>query len=864
MQIIDLRINHLLNPLGFTLDKARASWKVENARGTSQKEARLEVAMDAYFAQPLYDSGWCDGLDSLGTEIPILLSEQTRYYWHVYIKTDAGEEACSDAAWFETGKEKMTGSFITAKQPEAGVSLRYEKHFELQSLPVCARLYACGLGFYEAYLNENKVGNEYLCPGLNAYDQWIQVQTFDVLKDLRCGDNTIHALTGDGLYAGRFGFEGGKKHIYGEHQCFACDLVLTYENGRQEVVSTQKDWAISTSIIRFSDLYDGEIIDEQNKDLQTLETALEEIDREKLMPRLSLPIIEKETIKPVALIHTPAGETVLDMGQNMVGWLTFINRAPKGAKLVIQHGEILQDGNFYNKNLRVAKQEFVYVSDGTVKEVRPHFTFYGFRYAKLIGWEHIDINDFTGRVLYSDMTRTGWIETSDSKVNRLFENVIWGQKGNFVDVPTDCPQRDERMGWTGDAQLYCATAAYNMDTYAFMKKYCHDMKLEQRKLSGMTPMVVPMAGLEGGGACAWADAATIIPWTVYSQTGDKGILEEAYEGMKSWADYIYQQDIASGGSFLWTTGFHFGDWLAMDGENPHFPTGGTEIPYISSCYYLISTEIVGMAARTLGLDEAEIYEERTEKIRSAIYREYFTPTGRLALSNQTAYALALHCHIAPKEQQARVAADFNNKLEKDGGYLKTGFVGTPLLCRMLSDYGYNKMAYKLLLNENMPSWLHCVNLGATTIWEKWDSVLPDGHMNPEGMNSLNHYAYGSIAEWMYRNMGGIRETSVGFRTVRIVPQPDERMEWAKIRYDSAAGCIQSNWEYTSSGIVYHIQLPFNVTGDIEIAVEANQKVTVNGQEAAYCGATWSKTPTGHICSIPAKSGSYHIEVNERK
>lgn len=901
IRIVNQRTNHIENPLGYTLNIPSLSWQVEGAKGHRQTAGKVEVALDEGFEQIVFTAEG-EQADSLATRVQAELLETTRYYWRVQLTTDAGEEAQSDIAWFETGKKTLDGMFLTAKieekqvepcktedkgieedtaettkqingietekdtleQPkknegtENQVSLEYEKKFTLQELPVKARAYVCGLGFYECYLQDKKIGEEYLAPGLNGYDSWIQVQTYDILPYLQQGENAFSALTGDGLYKGRFGFEGGRDKIYGERQCFACDIVLTYGDGRVEEISTDETWKIRASKVKFSNIYDGEVWDDTFESTEYFTVMEEPVDKTKLMPRLSLPVLEMEQRKPVEVIKTPAGETVLDMGQNMVGWLSFRNHLPKGHQVTFQFGEILQDGNFYNENLRVAKQEFTYISDGKKKEVRPHFTFYGFRYVKVNNWTgELSLEDFTGRVLYSGMKRTGFVETSNAKVNRLFSNVIWGQKGNFVDVPTDCPQRDERMGWTGDAEVFCGTAAFNMDIYPFMMKYCHDMKLEQRKQDGVTPMVVPSVGMQGGGCCAWADAATVIPWTVYEHSGDPGILEESYEGMKAWAEHIYKEDEKSGGHRLWTTGFHFGDWLAMDGEDPRFPTGGTEVYFICSCYYLMSTRIVADAAKVLGKkEEAESFGKRAEEIREAIRREYFTPNGRLALSNQTAYALALYCGLAEEEQVERLSDDFEKRMEKDNGYLKTGFVGTPLLCRELSDHGHNGMAYKLLLNEELPSWLYCVNMGATTIWERWNSVMPDGHMNPEGMNSLNHYSYGAIAEWMYRNMGGINETEPGFRKVRIAPMPDERIEWAKVSYASASGTIVSNWQYqekeAGKELIYEIELPFGVSGNIEIGTAGAKKVTVNGEEY----------PVAELLVLPeAESGSFTICVS---
>jgi alpha-L-rhamnosidase len=570
---------------------------------------------------------------------------------------------------------------------------------------------------------------------------------------------------------------------------------------------------------------------------------------------LSLPVVVKEELKPIEVIITPAGETVLDMGQNMVGWIQFKTNAPKGSEIVLQYAELLQEGNFYQDNLRTAKAEHRYISNGEESIVRPHFTFYGFRYVKVSGWNgEVNKEDFTGCVLYSDMDQTGSIETSNPLVNRLFLNALWGQKGNFLDVPTDCPQRDERMGWTGDAQVFSGTAAFNMDTYAFFNKYGYDLAQEQAALDGMVPMVVPMATVKGGGSSAWGEAATVIPWNVYLHYGDKAILEQQFESMKGWVDFIKRADDASGAKRLWTTGFHFGDWLALDGEDPNSPMGGTETAFISSAYYCYSSMLVAKAARVIGKDEiAQEYEELSNEVRAAIRAEYFTSTGRLALNTQTALVVSLFMDLVPEEHRDRLATDLHERLKKDKNHLKTGFVGTPYLCRVLSENGNNDLAYTLLLNKDYPSWLYAVTMGATTIWERWNSVLPDGKISGTDMNSLNHYAYGSIVEWLYRNVAGINpvEDKPGFRHVRLAPQPDYRLKYAKATLDSAAGLYESQWELNEEGqLKFRFVIPFNTTATVELPDALLVNVLVNGRPLKEVEVSASQ-----------RGGQVHVELN---
>lgn len=841
MRIIKMKTNHIVNPLGFKLNNPTVSFIVDDTVATKQEAAQIKVALDYNFEEVIYDSGKNSEIDSLGFVLPIKLEPCTRYYWQVTVWANNGDSATSETSWFETAKmtEKWDGSWITPDM-DRDIHPLLSKSFSLEKEVKEARAYISGLGLYELEINDIKAGNEYLSPNFNAYDKWIQYQTYDITNSLALGENNINVILGNGLYKGNFGFEGGLDNIYGDKFALICDIVIKFTDGSSKVVSTDTSWIARESKIKSSTIYNGEVYDATFVADKTYKVKNIDIDMNKLTERLSLPVVIKEEIKPIDIIKTPLGETVLDMGQNMTGWVKFKINAPKGTNVLLQYGEILQEGNFYRDNLREAKAEYTYISDGKEACVRPHFTYYGFRYVKITGWYgEVKKEDFTGCVVYSDMDTTGYIETSNPLVNKLFSNAMWGQKGNFLDVPTDCPQRDERMGWTGDAQVFCNTASFNMDTYAFFSKYGYDLAKEQEKTKGMVPMVVPDPKMSQGCSSAWGDAATIIPWTVYLQYGDKAILENQFESMKSWVDFMKREDEQNGGNRLWDSGFHFGDWLALDGENPNIPVGGTEESFIASAYYSYSAKLVSKVAKILGKEkEAQEYEELSNEVRQAIIDEFFTKNGRLALKNQTAYIVALYMDLVPEEFIERVARDLNNRLLKDKGYLKTGFVGTPYICKVLSKYGYNEMAYKLLLNKECPSWLYPITMGATTIWERWDSVLPDGKINPQGMNSLNHYAYGSILEWMYRVMAGINPTEEkpGFRHIKLEPMPDYRFKYVKARYDSPVGRYISEWKIKEDGSLYFkFEVPFNATATLSLPDADLNSVTVNGRRLEESG-----------------------------
>lgn len=863
MKIIRMKTNRIVNPLGFYMEQPSLSYVVTDTGAKRQEYARIRIALDEQLQLTIFDTGMQKDIDSLSYVPQITLKPRTRYYWQVEVWGDNKEHAISEVAWFETSKmnEKWQAQWIKPAMENHWHPV-LSHSFQLNSELASARAYVCGLGLYEMEINGQKAGEEYLAPGFNAYHKWLQYQTYDITDLLRKGSNRIDVLLGNGLYKGRFGFEGDSNtEIYGNEFALLCEIKLTYTDGTTETIGTDTNWSAARSNIIDGNIYDGEVVDStlSSEEIYSVESI--DIGYDRLRARLSLPVVIKQQLKPQAIIHTPAGETVLDMGQNMVGWLRFCTAAPAGTIIKLLHGEVLQDGNFYNENLRTAKAEFIYTADGQERVVQPRFTYYGFRYVKVEGWPgELNIEDFTGCVLYSDMEEIGNITTDNELVNSLFQNALWGQRGNFLDVPTDCPQRDERMGWTGDAQVFSGTACFNMDTQAFFAKYGYDMWREQEDRGGMVPMVVPAANVNGGGSSAWGDAATIIPWNVYLHYGDKGILEQQFNSMKAWVDYIITSDEQSGGHRLWTTGFHFGDWLALDGPDPDSPMGGTDTHFIASAYYKYSSEIVAKAAKVLGESElATYYEKISNEVKRAIEQEFFTPTGRLALNTQTAYAVALYMDLVPDYALDKVLSAFGVRLKLDRNHLRTGFVGTPYLNFALSHYGKNSLAYTLLLNDDYPSWLYAVKLGATTIWERWNSILPDGKISSSGMNSLNHYAYGAIVEWMYRTVAGINplEEAPGFRRALLSPKPDFRLKHVSAELHSAAGLYKSGWSFDEQGrLTMTFDIPFHCTASVCLPRGDIHTIQIN-QQTLEAGRFLAKQQ-GEDLLLELDSGHYVI------
>lgn len=856
MRIDNLRTNHLENPLGYKIDQLSLSWSVKEAKGSFAVKTRVWIALDAGMKQLVHDSGERTDISSADYSPEITLQPGTRYFWQVQVWDDAADTGKSLVAWFETA----------APLHDMWIRAPFDKHIQpllrrcfcTDKRVVRARLYICGLGLYEAYLNGEKIGEEYLTPYYHDYNLWLQYQTFDVTAQIQEGENCLGVMLGDGWYKGWFGDTAHIQEIYGEDCRLCCELHLMMEDGSTQLLVSDETWQCAPSAVMQSSIYDGEVYDSRKEIPHWAEICCEydsfvpavscQTSGVQLTPRMSLPVRIMETIKPISLIRTPADEWVLDFGQEFTGWVTFFCEEPADAEICFQHGEILQNGCFFNENLRTAKAEYRYISDGTARTVRPHFTFFGFRYVKVQGIKAVKLDYFTGCVLHSQMEQIGCVETSNEKVNRLFLNALWGQKSNFLDVPTDCPQRDERMGWTGDAQIFAGTASLNMYTPVFFSKYLYDMRLEQKTLGGSVPNMVPNVARQvqsilkkagkvdaqekicDHGCCAWADAATVIPWTVYMAFADRTLLSQQYANMKLWVDYIRKVDQERcGGRYLWTDGFQFADWLALDNFHKDSCFGATDSDLVASAYYYYSVSLTAKAAETLQkTQDAAYYADLAEKIKTAFLNEFYTRTGRLAQQTQTALALVLWLDLIPEGARQRQIDALMERLEAENMHLTTGFVGTPLLCPVLTENGHPEAAYTLLLNETYPGWLYEINMGATTVWERWNSVLPDGSISDTGMNSLNHYAYGSIVEWMYRYMCGLKQQTAGYKCLSIRPYPDRRLDWAKMSYACVYGTIRSEWEWKGDGILYTVEIPFDTSAVFTLGKSASV-MTVNGR-----------------------------------
>ncbi len=686
------------------------------------------------------------------------------------------------------------------------------KEFASEKEIKSATLQISGLCCYEAKINGARVSDYVLAPGWTTYNARLQYQIYDVTQLIAAGQNIIEVGAGKG-----WRFHAVPKQTTDELSCdeiaiIAC-LSIEYSDNSKDIIYTDSDWLVKRSKILYSNMYNGETYDANAESGESFNAAAFSHPKEILIPQEGEIIKEQERLTGGKLFKTPKGETVIDFKQEITGYLEIRIRGKKGDKVLIKHFEMLdKKGNVYTENLRSARQELTIICSGEEFVYKPSFTFFGFRFIEISGMSVVNADDFTAVAVYSDMRRIGYFECSDPLLNKLYENIIWGQRGNFLDVPTDCPQRDERLGWTGDAQVFARVAAMNYDVGKFFKKWLGDMRAEQFD-GGRIPHVIPRITWDGDSATAWADASCIVPWQVYLNYGDESILAENFELMKNWVDFMARRarkDHVDGkfkGSmnpYLWNCDGHFGDWLAVGVDNDKSPDY-TSHHLIATAYFAYSTEILAKAGRILGKDMS-FYEELHENIAEAFALEYLYPDGTSKTRTQTACVLAISFKLTNNmENLCKQLVE----IVREKGCLMTGFVGTPYLLHSLDTAGETALAYDLIFRKEYPSWLYPVTMGSTTMWERWNSLKPDGSFADKGMNSFNHYAYGAVGDWMYGTIAGINydEKSPGFKNILFKPVPDSRLTYAKATLMSNYGEIVSSWSKIDSLIEYTFVVP---------------------------------------------------------
>lgn len=700
-------------------------------------------------------------------------------------------------------------------------------------VPVFRRLFSCGKplrsavlevtcdGVYEAVLNGRRVGSFILAPGWTEYRKRLQVQCYDV-KDLLDEENTLEITVANGWYRRTNApWTGTKNPDEFLPAMLIAALRLVYEDGSEETILTDGSWEVSESTVTLSGIFIGEDVD-MTLTLSYVPAVTCDYPKSMLIPQEGPEVHEQETVWPRASFRTPRGEWVIDFGQNLTGYMAFEMNAHAGEKLSLSTAEVLdKDGNFYTGNYRSARSQLYYVCKEGRQSYKPRFTFFGFRYLRIDeAPEGFTADQIHAVVLHSEMKRTGWLDSSDPMLNQLFSNIIWSQKGNYLDIPTDCPQRDERYGWTGDGQIFCRAATLQYDVRQFFRKWLADVRAAQYE-NGWVPEVVPSLTAYKPGGGAWSDAVTIIPWQLYQTYGDLSFLSDMYDAMVRWIAYI---PTVSTTEDLWTGCWTYGDWLALDWPEGYVPAnielskrGYSNDDLICSAFYANSVDVVIRAGKLLDKDVSK-YEALHARIAAA-YKARF----RDQLNTQTEKVLTLHFNLSDDPQA--LADALAEQIRACGMKLQTGLVGTPYLLHELSRYGYTEIAWSLLLRKEYPGWLYPVSKGATTMWEHWDGIKPDGTFWDDDMNSYNHYAYGSVADWVFGVACGIQPAKPGYAAVRIEPHPDPRLNSLSAILDTVHGRIRSFWKYTDSGIRYEIDTPVRT----EIVIDGKSRIVEKGQ-----------------------------------
>ena len=812
MKLYDFRTEYRENPIGLTDKAPRFSWKIE-----SEEQNTIQTAYEIHVTDEKGNVVWNSGKKASDQSVLIpyegeTLADEMLYKVEVSVADNHGNVESIEGT-FETGifdNTEFIAKMITSDFSEEETACPvFGKTFAIDKKVKKARLFATAHGVYEVTLNGQTVGDYRMAPGWTSYHNRLQYQIYDVTEQL-AAENEIAITVGNGWYKGILGFYC-QPNQYGTQTGAFAELHVEYEDGSKDVIATDETWSVKTGEIRYSEIYMGETIDTDAPEIAEGNVVVKDFDKAVLTAQENEPVRITEKIAGKELIVTPKGERLVDFGQIVTGVVEVHVKGEKGQKIVIRHAEVLdKDGNFYPETLRQAKSIDTFICNGEEQIFRPHFTFHGFRYICVEGMEEFTADQFIACVTHSDMEKTGDFNCSNKKVNQLQSNITWSQRDNFLDIPTDCPQRDERLGWTGDAQVFSWTAAFNRNTALFYTKWMRDVAAESSLEKGVPHVVPDILGQYS--SSAWSDVAVIVPWVVYQIYGDKGILEENWKCMHEWVDYIKNNCEENG---LWQSGFQYGDWLALDKEESADRTGATDKYMIANAYYLYVTELVKKTAEVLGKDEeAKKYADLYETTLDAFQREYYTETGRIVSETQTGAIISLYFNLAREKDRKRILNTLLTNIANHKNHLATGFVGTPYICHTLSENGAHEMAATLFMKEDYPSWLYAVNMGATTIWERWNSIKPDGTFDESGMNSLNHYAYGSVGDWMYRKVAGLSQLEPGYKKFQVKPMFVKGIEDWGTEFESVYGKIVSNTSCKNGKIHVHVEVPANTTAVI--------------------------------------------------
>ncbi|PVH72062.1 glycoside hydrolase family 78 protein [Cadophora sp. DSE1049] len=872
--IVRVRLEHHREALGIGEPAPRISWSFEgDARNWAQTAYEIEITDPDAGVSKIYKEKSADSVLVPWPGAPLQTGRPVSIRVRAYGSCSGPGTAWSESVAVEAGLLERIDWFgsklISAARecdPEAPKRpFLLRRKFISPGLIRRARLYITAQGVYEAHVNGQRVGTQVLAPGWTSYSHHLAYQTFDVTHLVQSGQNVLAAQVAEGWFCGRLGFFGGKRNIWGQTMGLIAKLVLTGANGDVTVISTDSEWRSGTGAIQTSEIYDGEVCDLQLEPDGWLTIQCDDSSWEGVvtlpLPCGTLvapdgpPVREVQKLKAVSTFKSPSGKTIVDFGQNLVGWARVSLSGPKGHVVKLLYTEVLEDGEAATRPLRGCKATDTITLSGRDHLWEPKFTFHGFRYIQIDGWPHpseFKLDDITAIVIHTDMMQTGWFECSNPLLNKLHQNIRWGIKGNFLSIPTDCPQRDERLGWTGDIHVFAPTANYYYDTCGMLLSWSKDLAAEQlADGSGIPPFFCPNVFLDDPKVptAIWGDAIVGLPWDLYKSFGDTNILSQHMMSMQAWVDRGIVRDDTTD---LWREdSYQFSDWLDPKAPSDEPGNSTTDPNLVANAFLIHITTIMSRISLALNLTAlSKHYASSVLKLKVAFQNRYITPEGRVVADTQTALALCIHFDLFASPAQQSVAASRLRSLILRNSRFKiaTGFAGTPLIGHALSKIGASQLFYRMLYHKKSPSWLYQITMGATTMWERWDSMLPDGSLNPGEMTSFNHYALGAVADWMHSNIAGLTCIEPGWRMFRVAPIPGGDLEFANAAFISPYGKIEVGWRIDAGKFHMSVAVPPNTRAEIVLpgAGAVGNVIMVgsgkHGFETEYVKPEWPPLP----------------------
>ncbi|MDX3672810.1 family 78 glycoside hydrolase catalytic domain [Streptomyces europaeiscabiei] len=845
--LVSVRFEHRVDALGIGTPEPRLSWQVRTD-DPAWRQTAYEMELDGD------TTAHVDSAEQVLVPWPFTpLASRSGASVRIRVACGTRWSDWSAPATVETGllrPDDWTARFITPHRHGAldAPAPELVRTVVLREDVVTARLYATAHGVYTASLNGTRVGDEILAPGWTSYRHRLRYQTHDVTALLKKGENTLSAVLGNGWYRGHLGWWGARA-LYGDRLALLAQLEVRYADGSVEVFGTDEQWRARDCGILADDLYKGQRTDlrftpgEADGPVDVL--SGQEADLARLVAPEGPPVRVTEVLPASKVWQSPSGRTLVDFGQNIVGWVRLrVRDTTAGAEVVVRHSEVLQDEELCTRPLRTADAIDTYLlPDAEETVLEPSLTFHGFRYAEVTGVPDLAADDVHAVVVSSDLRRTGWFSCSDPDLEQFHENVVRGTRGNFLDIPTDCPQRDERLGWTGDIQVFSPTATFLFDAAGFLSSWLADLAADQHP-DGAVPWVIPdVLDDAAPTAAAWGDAAPVVPWVLYERYGDLGVLRRQFTSARAWVDKA--ASLTTDG--VWAGGFQFGDWLdpTAPPDDPFAARTPTDV--VATACLVRCADVVAHTAEVLGRSaDAAHYSALADRTRQAFARAYVTPAGRVLGDSPTAYAMALQWNLLTSPHHRAVAGDRLADLVRTNGFrIATGFVGTPLMTDALTSAGHPELAHRLLLEKGCPSWLYQVTMGATTVWERWDSLLPDGTVNPGQMTSFNHYALGAVADWMHRTVAGLAPAAPGYREILVRPLPHRSLTHATAVHLTPYGEASVGWRREDGRFHLKVVVPTGTRATVHLPGSGHPPVTV-----AHGTHTWT---VDDPCPAPAPS-----------